>query len=378
MGVAKERLRELAQRDSLSDYLPYVAWEDGMYVLADMSLGFLWEINPLLFAGEDAKRILGGMLSDRVLPPGTSVKFHVFASELISPLFPEKAETVNRVCREIGGERKQLYTRNMRERVGVPARDFRFLVSVRIPPRFGKGEVTEPAWDKHTEGARKFGASVTGVLNSAQLYPRDFLPDEFILLLREALNPDARWYDDPYYLGRPDSLYNRNEEIRNQVVDRETAIEVRAGEIAMGDVRLRGYAPASMPEYFSLHEFHELLGDPLRGLSQVPAYFFLQAGFVIPERKKASEVRTKAVMVKQQSFGLVTRFIPRLRKKAENFDFLVNALEDEGLVTGVSEPFPQDPGRGAGGEGKGDGDGGMEGKKLRSSGGKIHTTSASA
>ena len=83
MGVTKERLRELAARDSLSCYLPYVAWEEGMYVLADASLGFMWEINPLLFAGEDAKRILGGLLGDRVLPPGTSVKFHVFASELI-------------------------------------------------------------------------------------------------------------------------------------------------------------------------------------------------------------------------------------------------------------------------------------------------------
>ena len=90
MAVSKERLRELAARDSLSDYLPYVAWEDGMYALADMSLGFVWEINPLLFAGEDARRILGGILSDRVLPPGSSVKFHVFASELISPLSRRK------------------------------------------------------------------------------------------------------------------------------------------------------------------------------------------------------------------------------------------------------------------------------------------------
>ena len=339
MGVAKERLRELARRDSLSDYLPYVAWEDRMYVLADMSLGFVWEINPLLFAGEDTKRVFGGILSDRVLPPGSSVKFHVFASELVSPLFPEGAETENGVCREIGAERKRLYVRGMRERVGVPARDFRFLVSARIPRRFGKGEVTESAWDKHAEGARKLGANLTGVLSSAQLYPRDFPPGELILLLREALNPDAGWYDDPYYLGRPDGLYNQNEEIRNQIVDRETMIEVRAGEIAMGEARLRGYGPAFMPEHFSLHEFHELLGDPLRGLSQVPAYFFLQAGFVIPERKKASEVRAKAVMVKQQSFGLVTRFIPRLRKKAENFDFLVNALEDEGLVMGSLSLF---------------------------------------
>ena len=339
MGVAKDRLRELAARDSLSLYLPYVAWEDGMYVLADMSCGFVWEINPLLFAGEDTKRILGGMLGDRVLPPGTSVKFHVFASEVISPFFPEEGAGQGRICREITAERKRLYTLGMRERVGVPARDFRFLVSIRIPPGSAKKDA-EPEWEKHTESARKLGANVAGVLSSAQLYPRDLPPAQLILILREALNPDARWYDDSYYLGRPGGgPYDPDREIRSQIVDRETAIEVRAGEISLGDARLRGYSPASMPEYFSLDEFHELLGDPLRGLSQVPAYFFLQAGFVIPERKKASEVKTKAVMVKQQSFGLVTRFIPRLRRKAENFDFLVNALEDEGLVMGSLSLF---------------------------------------
>ena len=340
MGVAKERLRELAARDSLSAYLPYVAWEDGMYVLADMSAGFVWEINPLLFAGEDTKRILGGMLGDRVLPPGTSVKFHVFASEVVSPFFPGEGAAGGGICREITAGRKRLYTLGMRERVGVPARDFRFLVSVRIPPGSGKNKVSESAWEKHSEDARKLGANVAGVLASAQLYPRDFPPAELILVLREALNPDGRWYDDPYYLGRPGGgPYDPAREIRSQVVDRETAIEVRAGEISLGDARLRGYSPASMPEYLSLDEFHELLGDPLRGLSQVPAYFFLQAGFVIPDRKKASEIKTKAAVVKQQSFGLVTRFIPRLRRKAENFDFLVNALEDEGLVTGSLSLF---------------------------------------
>ena len=333
MCVARERLFSLSRRDSLSPYLPYVAWEDGMYVLADSSCGFIWEINPLLFAGEDARRILGGMLGDRVLPPGTGVKFHVFASELVSPLFPGEDTVREGICRDIASGRKSLYTLGMRERVGVPARDFRFLVSLRIPPPPAKKKSPENSWAEHVEAARKLASNAAGVLSGAQLYPRDFPPSQLILLLREALNPDRRWYDDPYYL-RGDGPYDPQKEIRSQIIDRETAIEVSSGEISLGGARLRGYCPASMPEYLSLGEFHELLGDPLRGLSQVPAYFFLQAGFVIPRRKKASEVRAKAAVVKQQSFGLLTRFIPRLRRKAENFDFLVGALEDEGLVMG--------------------------------------------
>ncbi len=339
MSVAIRKLRELAERNSLSDYLPYVAYEDGAYLLSDASLGFIWEINPLLFAGEDTKRILGGVLGGRTLPPGTSVKFHVFASELVSPFFADSENLKSGIFREIAIERKRLYTRDMRARTGVPARDFRFLVSVKIPHGFGKKNVSEKIWGKYSETARKLAGNVNGVLSSAQLHPRVFTPAQLILILREILNPDGRWYDDPHYLERPTGPYNQNREIKDQIIDRETRIEVLAGEISVGDARIRGYSPAFMPEYFSLDEFHELLGDPLRGLSQVPAYFFLQAGFMIPERKKVSEVRAKAVIVKQQSFGLVTRFIPRLRKKAENFDFLTSALEDEDLVSGFLSLF---------------------------------------
>ncbi len=345
MAVTGKHLSGLAERDRLSDYLPYVAWEDGLYVLADASFGFIREINPLLCAGEDTKRILGGLLGDQVLPPGTSIKFHVFASEIVSPFFPARGSGGNRVLREIADERKRLYGDEMRDRIGVPARDFRFLVSVRTPPDPADGRSDGKLWEKRAEQARKIAGNVTGVLRSASLYPRSFSPWELILLLRETFNTDKGWYDDPYYLSRPAELYDRRKEIRRQIIDRETVIGTKAGELTVGDARMRAYSPASMPEYFSLDQFHELLGDPVRGLSQVPAYFFLHAGFVIPGRKKTSEVRAKAVMVKQQSFGLITRFIPRLRRKAENFDFLVNALEDEGLVLGSLSLFLRTRGR---------------------------------
>ena len=334
-GLPREALSDLCRRNSLSDYLPYVAWEDGTYMQADMSFGFVWEIEPLLEAGEDTRRILSGMLGSRALPPGTTVQFNAFASELVAPFFPPAPApgAGGGVLRRMAEERRLLYAGGMREKTGVPARDFRFLVSVKIPPPAG-GVGDGAAWDARLGEARKVGAGVAGALDSALLRPRDLPPRELVLLLRELLNPDGSRLDDPWRLARPGALWDGREEIRRRIVDRETAVEVRAGEIRIGEAVLRGYSPAVFPESFSLGEFHELLGDPARGSAQVPAYFFLHAGFVVPGPKAAARVRAKAVMVKQQSFGLVTRFIPRLRRKAENFDFLVGALEDEGLVRG--------------------------------------------
>lgn len=334
-GLPRGAVEDLCRRNSLSDYLPYVAWEDGTYMQADMSLGFVWEIEPLLEAGEDTRRILSGMLGSPALPPGTAVQFNAFASEIVSPLFPAPAAgdggggMLGRMTRE----RRRLYEGGMRERTGVPARDFRFLVSVKLPPPAGAAGDGE-AWDARLGEARKVGAGVAGALGSALLRPRDLHPRELVLLLRELLNPDGPRRGDAWRASRPGALWDGREEIRRRVVDRETAVEARAGEIRIGEAVLRGYSPAVLPESFSLGEFHELLGDPARGDSQVPAYFLLHAGFVVPGPGEEARVRAKAVMVKQQSFGLATRFIPRLRRKAENFDFLVGALEDEGLVRG--------------------------------------------
>lgn len=334
-GLPADAVAELCRRHSLSDWLPYAAWEGGTYMQADMSFGFVWEIEPLLEVGEDTPRILAGMLDSRILPPGATVQFHAFASELVSPLFPPPRAgggAGGAVLARMAEERRRLYERGMREKTGTPARDFRFLASVKLPAPEGRAGADEAAWEGRLGEARKIGSAAEGVLESALLRPRPLPPRELVLVLRELLNPEESWRGDPWYLARPAALYDGTEEIRRRMVDLGTATEVLAGEIGIGDEVLRGYSPAAFPESFSLGELHELLGDPARGLSQVPAYFFLHAGFVVPAPGDAARVRAKAAMVKQQSFGLVTRFIPRLRRKAENFDFLVGALEDEGLV----------------------------------------------
>ena len=51
MAIPQKKLQEAVKRESFSDWLPYIAYEDGLYLLSDGSLGFIFEVNPLLEAG---------------------------------------------------------------------------------------------------------------------------------------------------------------------------------------------------------------------------------------------------------------------------------------------------------------------------------------
>ena len=85
MAVAQKKLQETVKRESFSDWLPYVAYEDGLYLLLDGSLGFIFEVNPLLEAGSDTHKIISRLYNSEFFPTASTIQWHVFASERIWP-----------------------------------------------------------------------------------------------------------------------------------------------------------------------------------------------------------------------------------------------------------------------------------------------------
>ena len=57
-----QRLRRLVDRDKLSAYLPYHAWDNDTkaYHSADETFGYVWECTPLVYAGTDVFETLKG------------------------------------------------------------------------------------------------------------------------------------------------------------------------------------------------------------------------------------------------------------------------------------------------------------------------------
>src|SRR5919109_1106522 len=183
MAIPEKRFQELVGRESFSDWLPYIAYEEGLYLLSDGNLGFIFEIAPLLEAGSDTHKILTGLYNSEFFPPGSTVQWHVFASERISPLLETWKNRRSEELRRFSEERVKLYTQEIKVLLEVPARDFKFLISVKVPgPKSLKSNLlhgegmSSGTWEKYGEEVIKIKESVRGILESAFLLPRDFPP----------------------------------------------------------------------------------------------------------------------------------------------------------------------------------------------------------
>jgi conjugal transfer ATP-binding protein TraC len=329
MGIQQNKLKEGIKREPLSDWLPYIAYEDGLYLLMDGSLGFIFEINPLLEAGSDTHKIISRLYNSEFFPTNSTIQWHVFASERIFPQLETWKMSRSAHFKRFSEERAKLYTENIKDILGHPVRDFRFLVSIKIPhPLKKKGFLHEEDidlsyWDGYTEEVNKIRESVQGILESAFLLPRDFPPESLIPLLVELFNPEHP--EDSLSWNR----YQRNEEIRHQIIDYETKIRITERGIFLNHYELKSLSPRIYPEVWDMYSFHELFGDSIQSMRQIPSYFLLSANFIMLDKNKSKSALTaKASIVKHQSFGFITHFIPRLRRKAENFDIIMQEFEN--------------------------------------------------
>ena len=346
MAILKRVIEKLVERDSFSDLLPYIAYEDGIYLLSDGSLGFIFEINPLLEIGSDTHRIITGLYNGEFFPPMSTIQWHVFASENIYPKlegWKEKRRKLMESDERFTEERIKFYTQEIRDLLGIPARDFRFLVSVKIPQHeslrkgfrefLRGGDIDFEEWEKYLDNVRKIKESVKGILESAFLFPEDCPPSSLIYLLRELFNSErdlSRMFP-----------YSVKEEIRRQIIDYSTKIGVTESGIYLGEHVLKSLTPRFYPEVWGMHEVHELFGSSIHSLREIPCYFFMSANFYVLDRNKAkAHLTAKASLIKHQSFGFLTQFIPRLRLKAENFDVIIQAFENgESVVKGYLNFF---------------------------------------
>jgi len=347
MAIPKRVIEKLVERDSFSDLLPYISYEDGIYLLSDGSLGFIFEINPLLEIGSDTHRIITGLYNAEFLPPMSTIQWHVFASHNIYPIlenWKQRRKNSFGDSERFTEERIKFYIREIRDLLGIPARDFRFLVSVKISQHenlrkgfrefLRGGDIDFGEWEKYIEDVRKIRESVKGILESAFLFPEDLSSSSLIHLLTEFLNP-------AHDLSRL-FPYSEKEEIRRrQIIDYSTKIRVAENGIYLNEHVLKSLTPRFYPEVWSMHDFDELFGSALQALRQIPCYFFLSANFYVLDRERAkASLTAKASVIKHQSFGFLTQFIPRLRLKAENFDVIVQAFENgETVVKGYLNLF---------------------------------------
>jgi conjugal transfer ATP-binding protein TraC len=206
-----QRLRRLVDRDKLSVYLPYLAWDSDTkaYHNADETVGYVWECTPLVYAGTDVFETLKGCIHSGI-PYGSVIQFMLYADPDCKGLFNHYnalKTRKNKILKTLTDNMLQHLSDaefGLKSTNNIPVRNFRLLVSLKFP-----------AGKELVDNFEFAAITVAEALRGAGLNPIPLNPGGLICLLAKILNSSKNAKVAPY----DSSLEIRKQIIPASVID---------------------------------------------------------------------------------------------------------------------------------------------------------------
>ncbi len=312
-GMTKKELNRLTRRHKFSEYLPYVAYdpETRVYLNSDNTAGFIWECSPLCFAGSKTITTLEGMF--RIgFPEKTILQFSLFADDHIEPFVSSHLSMVKRDS-IIAREAVNAYTgfilegtRGVEGLNGIPLRNFRLFVSVKMPV------------DGIKDGnIRDIEHNINEILQGAFLYPRPFAPQRLLDMMRRFFNDKASLNND---------FYDEDLPIKNQIILSETGIASSMSNMKVGEKYFKCLTPKVFPLEVTPMQTNQIFGGIDGIISDAEQYktpFLYTLNIMFHELK--TKIHTKCNLVLQQQAA--GSFAPSLMRKKDEYLWATDAIE---------------------------------------------------
>lgn len=345
--------------DRFADFLPWVAYdpETGLFTMDGTKpgqyegLGFVLELSPQLGASEAMATYLAG-ITRLPAPTGTGMQVTMFGSPEIDPLLRYVAEGTITADEAQRRQREGLRgaatvdqavaLRSMAERLGeytltgstselFPQFNYRFrthrlIMSVSYP-------ASDPEDPKAQKGALTLREQVIAALNQYYLYEATWDADDLLIFAATILNPHRMFAND-----YPIRSYDNSRELRYQVIDRDTEIQVdehTATFSARADradaVAVRAMSVNTYPKAMTMHSMLGLLGDETSDRAQYPGPFLITAGFAFLDyEQQKNKTMIKSARATTNAESQMARFLPQMHEIAQDWRIMQEAF-DTGL-----------------------------------------------
>ena len=233
------KMASMFQTDRLTDWLPYLAYDEDrdLYVNADGTFGFIQEIAPVMFAGE---QLLNGLTSvlEQEWPTDALIQIILYADPNMTGIIDRYSCIRNRLLdvsepREAflhewslwqAGYLRKHCRQGISMDVPVPFRNFRCFLTVKVPCsiRDIRGDSTQAA-----DRLAVVRDNLLGVFRSNQICTQNTRPESLIQVLWQLWNPGHGFLDR--------NLWDQRRPIREQVIAPDTEItRCRAGVVVDG------------------------------------------------------------------------------------------------------------------------------------------------
>ena len=345
--------------DRMADWLPWVVhdpetglfWIEGKKPGTYEGLGFCMELTPQTGANETMSNVLAG-LTRLAAPDGTGVQVTMLGSPQIDRIVncaldttvtPEQVAALATQKRQgVATIEQAKVMRSMNERMAAhlqqgateelfPSfnyrfRDYRLVLSVIWP-------TTNPKAEKVQQDVLAMRDQVASATGQFYLFDRHWGPDDLLEFAALLLNPH-RMFDRAW----PVRTYDNSKELRHQVLDHDTAVDVEESQVlfsARNDrndtVAMRALSVKTYPLQMSLNGMVQLLGSPVNDRAQYAGPFVITAGFsYLDYERQKSRVALRSARAQQNAEGPMARYMPQLVDVASDWKMLQEAY-DTGL-----------------------------------------------
>lgn len=308
---------------SISSLLPYQVFDevDSLYI-NDKSYGFLLEVTPLCGASKDTVNILTGMITDGV-PEGCSIQVINWAGPKVGERLQEWDASRNKaapIYRKLANKRIEFFQgKNWQSLFTNPflIRDFRVFIAVSIPMSYG---------DKGKKSLIALKDQLKTTLQSSGMRSIELLPDAFLSLIEELINPNKGML-------APQVRWNKLDHLKDHISDREQTVQVKPSGLVLekpqhDPIEIRSFSVRNFPEIWTQWYNRDLIGDFYSDFLRIPCPFLSVFSFIYGnEESQNNKANIKSIRATQQAGSGIARFIPSVKEIDRDWQFVVDKLK---------------------------------------------------
>lgn len=309
-GISNKDIEKLVFRHKFSKFLPWRVYDPATqaYFNMDDSVGYLWECIPLVYANRQVFGLLEGLLN-QAFPENTVLQFILYADPRVKPILERykylkvRQNELSLKATNSTGNFFQTGTMGLAQLQGIPVRNFRLFVALKLPG---------------TERVNEFNDIRNGVfeiLKGINLYPQGVDPRVLINLAAQIFNGDV-----------PDFSYDPDVLLNEQMILSETAIKTSFSRIKIGGKYWGCQTVKKMAERIDNLTFNFLNGD-IWGVTgdanQITNPFILTVNVIF--QNLAPQLHRKCNFVLQQK--AIGSLAPNLLNKQDEYTWATGELE---------------------------------------------------
>lgn len=306
-GMTKQDARSLVQRNRFSDFLPWVTCDNGAFQSTDDRVGYIWEVSPYTFLGNDSFQSLRGLFNIS-LPTRSIIQAILFTDHNVDAVLDRYVALKTRdeplaqfSVRQYANHLRR-GTRGMKQFQDIPVRNFRSLICLKP---------SEPISDQDLSIFEE-------TLKGAKLFPTRWGGNDVVAWGRQ-------FFNDPF--APPNPTHDPSIPLRKQIINAETSLDFTDGLFRIGNRYGTVLTPKVCPKNMDALIANRMVGG-FRGITddgnQITSPFIYSLNIVLDDLKGTIGNKASATMA-QKAGG---SFAKAIQRRTDEFEWALDQIAD--------------------------------------------------